>query len=170
MLVQVMASVWTWVLLAVGLGLCVVSIKIKREALIEKYPGQWTDFLLAIPNDYEIYSGPLSVVDVQASRDELLRFSDAPRPALVLEMAVDDLPAPAIRVVGVTSAARYCFGRVPGAVAEQVIGSGLADLVEARLQRVYVADAGFIDITFQLVGPRVKKAQYEEFCKAHATR
>jgi len=61
---------------------------------------------------------------------------------------------------------RYCLGYVPAEVSEQIVGSQMFDVVRPRLEHTYESKDGFIDIIFQVLGPKERKQQYLDFLKA----
>ena len=126
--------------------------------------GRGANFLPPIPKDYQIYNGRLSVAGVEHRRDEAIRFADDADQTLLLEREPDNThDANAIKVIGVSHSKHYFLGYVPKEVAEQIVGSGLVDVVQPRLGRIWRTDGGYVDVTFQIVGPKNRKVQYVEF-------
>lgn len=135
-----------------------------KSAVGSKSAGKGTNFLPSIPKGFQIFEARLSVVGVQYRRDDALRFADDFDQMLALERDPDNVhDANAIKVIGVARGTRRFIGYIPKEVAEQIVGSGLADTVQARLERIWRNESGFVDVTFQIVGPKDKKAQYEDF-------
>ncbi len=129
-----------------------------------KSAGQGTKFLPPIPEGFQIFNGRLAVAGVEHRRDDAIRFAGASDQTLALERESDNThDANAIKIIGVSRGTRCFIGYVPKEVAEQIVGSGLVDAVQPRLERIWRTDNGFVDVTFQIVGPKDKRAQYEDF-------
>lgn len=135
-----------------------------KSAAASKSAGQGTSFLPPIPKGFKIFDARLSVAGIEHRRDDALRFAADYDQTLVLEREPDNAhDANAIRIIGVTRGTRRFIGYVPKDVAEQIVGSGLAEAVQPRLERIWRTNNGFVDITFQIVGPKDRKAQYDDF-------
>ncbi|MBE0615159.1 MAG: HIRAN domain-containing protein [Burkholderiales bacterium] len=129
-----------------------------------KSTGRGTNFLPPIPKGFQIFNARLSVAGIQHRRDDARRFADDSDQTLALEREPENThDANAIKVMGVTRGTRRFIGYVPKEVAEQIVGSALADVVQPRLERIWRTDNGFVDVIFQIVGPKDKKAQYIDF-------
>ncbi|HAL37166.1 MAG TPA: hypothetical protein DCP03_03230 [Polaromonas sp.] len=129
-----------------------------------KSAGRGTNFLPPIPKGFQIFEARLSVAGIEHRRDDALRFADDSDQTLALEREPDNAHDPnAIKVIGIERGTRRFIGYVPKGVAEQIVGSGLTDAVQPRLDRIWRTDSGFVDVTFQIVGPKDKKAQYVDF-------
>lgn len=129
-----------------------------------KSAGRGTNFLPPIPKGFQIFNARLSVAGIEHRRDDALRFADDSDQTLALEREPDNThDANAIKVIGVTRGTRRFIGYVPKEVAEQIVGSGVADVVQPRLERIWRTDNGFVDVIFQIVGPKDKKAQNVDF-------
>lgn len=130
----------------------------------DKSVGHGTNFLPPIAKGFQIFEGRLSVSGVEHRRDDAIHFADDSDQTLALEPEPDNTyDANAIKVIGVSRGTRRFIGYVPKEVAEQIVGSGLLDAVQPRLERIWRTDKGFVDVAFQIVGPKGKKAQYEDF-------
>ena len=125
-----------------------------------------TNFLPPIPKGFRIYSARLSVAGTQYRHADALRFADGSDQALALERESDNThDSNAIRVIGVERGTRWFIGYVPRDEAKQVVGSGLAGVVQGRLERIWRSDDGYIYVGFQIIGPKDRKAQYDDFLK-----
>lgn len=122
------------------------------------------NFLPPIPHGFQIFSHRLSVAGVQHRREDALAFADSTNQVLTLEREDGNAhDANAIKVIGVGGGSRRWIGYVPKEIAEQIVGSGLFDNIQARLERIWRNDGGFVDITFQIVGPKKRKKEYDGF-------
>jgi hypothetical protein len=55
---------------------------------------------------------------------------------------------------------RRFIGYVPKEVSEHIVSSGLINDIQPRLERIWHSETGFVDVMFQLVGPKESKAHY----------
>lgn len=126
--------------------------------------GKGTAFTSPIPKGFQIFAPRLSVAGIQHRRDDALCFADDSDQTLALEPEPGNSHDPnAVKVIGIARGMRRFIGYVPKDVAEQIVGSGLADVVQARLDYISRSGNGFVDVTFQIVGPKDRKAHYDEF-------
>ena len=124
------------------------------------------NFLPPMPKGFQIFAPRLTVAGIQYRIDDAKQFAQGSNQTLALEREPDNAHDPnAFRVVGLWRERRVFIGYVPKAPAEQIVGSGLLESVRARLERIYLGSNGFVDVTFQIVGPKEKKGQYEDFLK-----
>lgn len=133
-----------------------------------KSEGRGTNFLPPIPNGFQIFNARLSVAGIAHRRDDALRFADDSDQTLALEREPGNAyDANAIKVIGVTRGTRRFIGYVPKEVAEEIVASGLADVVQPRLERIWRSGNGFVEVIFQIIGPKDRKtkanAQYDDF-------
>jgi len=106
------------------------------------------------------------VAGLQFRKDEVRKFIRSSQQTVEFEREpTNAADKNAIKVIGVGAGRKYFLGYVPAEVAEQIIGSGLEGVVQARLERAYESDQGFMDIIFQVIGPKVQKQQYMDFFK-----
>jgi hypothetical protein len=122
------------------------------------------NFLPPILEGFQIFEERLSVAGTQHRHDDASTFATDSAQALLLERDLSNPHDPnAIRVIGVGQTCRRFIGYVPKEVAEQIVGSGLSDVVQARLIRIWRSRKRYVDITFQIVGPKSSKATYDGF-------
>ena len=163
---------WLIILAIVGFLLYALTRKAKGDGSATKSlgsgnsAGKGTNFLPPIPKGFQIFASRLSVAGIQYRRDDALRFANDSDQTVALERDSDNPHDPnALKVIGVGREMRRVIGYVPREAAEQIVGSGLADVVQARLERIWCGGDGYVDITFQIIGPKDKKAQFYDFLK-----
>lgn len=129
-----------------------------------KSAGRGTNFLPPIPQGFQIFDARLSVAGIEHHRNDAILFANDSNQTLAMEREPDNThDANAIKVVGISGSARRFIGYVPKDVAAQIVGSGLVDVIQPRLERIWSTDNGFVDVTFQIIGPKSSKAQYADF-------
>ena len=166
---------WPWliVIAIVVLLYCTLSGKNSSSGAAKpspekrKFSEKALDFLPPIPRGFQIFAPCLSVAGIQYRLDDALLFADESDQALALEPEPSNPNDPnALRVIGAARGMRCFIGYVPKEVAEQIVGSGLTNTVQVRLERIWRSGNGYVDVTFQIIGPKDKKAQYDEFLKS----
>lgn len=156
------------ILVAIGILLFLVyvftragSTSKRSSRTAGKTEGRGTNFLPPIPDGYQIFEKRLSVTGIKYRREDALRFANASDQTLAMERdATNAHDANAIKVIGIASGMRHFIGYIPREVSEQIVGSGLADVVRPRLERIWRSGTGYVDVMFQVVGPKEKKSQY----------
>lgn len=122
------------------------------------------DFLPPIPKGFRIYAARLVVAGTQYRHDDARRFAEGSDQTLEFERDPSNPQDPnAIKVIGVDQRERRFIGYVPRGEAEQIVASGLAGVVQGRLERIWRSDDGFIYVRFQVIGPWAMKEQYDDF-------
>jgi len=122
------------------------------------------DFYDPIPAGYQIYIKNAEVVGIKYRKDDFLKFAHSDDQALELEPEPNNpKDQNAIRVIGTTKTGRYFIGYVPKEDARQIANSGLAATVKARLVRIYIGKSGFVDMRWQIVGPKKDKKHFDSF-------
>lgn len=140
-----------------------------KSSADRKPAGRGTSFLPPIPKGFQIFDARLSVAGIQYRREDATRFADDSGQTLALERETGNAhDTNAIKLIGISSNVRRFIGYVPREVAAQIVGSGLADAVQPRLERIWCNNSGFVDVTFQIIGPKDKKAQYDDFLNKSA--
>lgn len=124
-----------------------------------------TSFLPPIPRGYQIFESRLSVAGLQHHKDDAREFAEAATKTLVLEREPSNAhDSNAIKVIGVVDGeTRRAIGYVPREIAEIIVGSGLVDIVQPKLEWSRVSDEGSVDVIFQIIGPKDKKSQYSAY-------
>lgn len=122
------------------------------------------DFLPPIPKGYQIFADRIPIAGIQFRRDDILKFCHSTNQELVLEREPDNEHDPkAIKLFGVASSGRHFIGYVPKELAEQIVATELFAEVKPRLGRIYVSNTGFIDIQYQIIGPKASKKTFDGF-------
>lgn len=115
-----------------------------------------------IPEGYEIVEERLEVAGIKHRKDDARAFANASNGWLELERDPANQYDPnAIKVLGCTKGLfgtkRRFIGFVPKNVAKAIVVGGHANVVRPRLLKTYVGDLGFVEILFQILGPRGSK-------------
>ena len=119
-----------------------------------------------IPEGFQIYEDRLTPAGITFRSDDALAFARSSMGWLELE------PEPgnkydknAIKVIGCTKGLfwtkRRFVGYVPKGVSANLVGRRFLSLVRPRLMNTYVAEDGYIEILFQILGPKGRKKEYE---------
>lgn len=147
-----MELLWFFLLLAV---VCYLFFKKRRKQ------GAF-DFHEPIPTGYQIYIKNAELVGIKFRKDDFLKFANSVDQALELEAEPNNpKDQNAIRVIGTTRTGRYFIGYVPKEDARQIVNSGLASSVKARLVRIFIGKNGFIDMRWQILGPKKDKKHFD---------
>jgi hypothetical protein len=129
--------------------------------------GYSENFLPPLPKGFRIYESYLSVAGIQKRKEELHRFAHGSDQSLeLIREPSNAYDTNAIKVIGNSSGMQSFIGYVPKDTAEQVIKSGLFEIVKPRLSRIYVGTNGFADVQFQIIGPKEMKKQYDDVLNA----
>lgn len=117
-----------------------------------------------IPAGCQIYEARIQVAGLLHQKANAIRFVRSPAEhTLVFENdRANSYDRNAIKVIGVAGSTRYHVGFVPADIAKRLANTSLANVVQARLERAYVGHNDYIDIIFQIVGPKVRKKQYAD--------
>ena len=126
-----------------------------------------TEYHLAeqpIPAGFQIYEERLEAAGVQFYKAQATAFA---RNGGALEFQREPHnphDANAIALVGCYkgwfSLKREVIGHVPKEVAAQLAKSGLAAQVRPRLLKTWIGDTGYVEIMFQIIGPKDRFADY----------
>ena len=117
-----------------------------------------------IPDGFENFSS-VSVVGIQQKKKTALKFARNRNQSLELEREPDNKQDPnAIKVVGRSKGLIFgdqaSIGYVPRELASCIVEGGFWGSVEPRLQRIYIGDDEYIEVEFQLLGPREEKKAF----------
>nr|WP_249185864.1 HIRAN domain-containing protein [Burkholderia ambifaria] len=122
-------------------------------------------FLPPIPKGFQIFAGHgvgISVVGIQYRRRDALRFAAGSDQALLFEREPHNPQDPnAIKVIGVCRSSRDFIGYVPRDLASQLVESELTEIVQPRLISIWCSGGGYVDIAFQIVGPKERKIDFD---------
>lgn len=121
-------------------------------------------FLPPIPSGYQIYAPNVPVAGIQYRKDEAMRFAKSSNQELDLQREpTNEQDSNAIKLIGVSGSSNYFIGYLPKELSAQIGGTGLFDVVKPRLARVYVGENGFLDIQYQIIGPKAEKKKFDAF-------
>lgn len=117
-----------------------------------------------IPLGYRIYEQHPEIAGIQFRKENALSFANANNQSLKLQRDASNEHDPnAIRIIGVAEGKEYFIGFVPKEIALQIAKTNFLELIKPRLVRIYVSAKGFIDIQYQILGPKAEKARYDAF-------
>lgn len=119
-----------------------------------------------IPDGFQIYEERLEVAGLTHRKAGAARFARGKQRALEWE------PEPgnrydknAIRLIGchkgIFLTKRTLLGYVPKEVANTLVERGFVEDAQPRLLKTYVSDGGFVEILFQIVGPKARISDYK---------
>jgi len=120
-----------------------------------------------IPNGYQIYAELLEVKGITSKKKHARRFAKANRKWLELEADPhNEYDKNAIEVVGCWESLfgikRRSIGFVPKEVSKLIAEKGFSDRVLPRLYKTYLGDSGFVEVEFQLLGPKGEKDAFSK--------
>ncbi|MBY0445702.1 MAG: hypothetical protein K2Q15_10890 [Burkholderiales bacterium] len=120
--------------------------------------------LTDIPDGMQIFEDRLPVAGISYQAEAAARFvQDAD---LWIEFERDHLNVHdknAIKVIGCAGygrSARYFLGYVPAEIAAKIVEKGYFDQVKPRLLKTYLSEGGYVEILFQLLGLKGRRAAY----------
>ena len=122
----------------------------------------------SIPDGFVIFEERLEVAGIQFRKDKALVFVKNPE-GCWLEVERDEnnkYDKNAIKVIGCRKGLfgtnRYFIGYVPKEISRRIVKGGFWGLVTPRLLKTYVSDTGFIEILFQVLGPRENRNRFKQ--------
>ncbi|WP_396189724.1 HIRAN domain-containing protein [Flavobacterium sp.] len=122
------------------------------------------EFSDPIPAGYQIYNKSAQLVGIKYRKDDFLKFAHSDEQALEIELEPGNPKDPnAIKVIGTTKTGRYFIGYLPKEDARQIVNSGLAASVKARLMQIYIGKNGYVDMRWQIIGPKKDKKHFDSF-------
>lgn len=119
-----------------------------------------------IPEGFQIFESRLEVEGTSFRREDATSFAESSTQWLELERDIGNKhDKNAIKVIGCSKGfffgtKRRFIGYIPKDVSKLVVGNGFWGQVQPRLLKTYVGSRGFIEILFQLLGPKSKKFKY----------
>ncbi|NMM10842.1 MAG: hypothetical protein HHJ16_11295 [Polaromonas sp.] len=126
--------------------------------------GSGKSFLPPMPSGYQIFAKNLPVAGIQHRKEEALKFAKSSNPVLSLERELHNkFDSNAIKLIGLSGSTQYFIGYLPKEISAQIIGTGMYENVKARLGRIYISNNDFLDIQYQVIGPKADKKQFNEF-------
>ncbi len=135
------------------------SIRIKKYHLRE--PEQ------KIPEGFQIYDERLEVAGIQHRRDAAAQFVNQANQWLEFESEpLNSYDSNAIKILGCyqqnIEEIKLHVGYVPASVAKQITDFA-ADECKARLLKTYIGESGYVEILFQVLGPKERIQEYASF-------
>lgn len=126
--------------------------------------GSGKSFLPPMPTGYQIFAKNLPVAGIQHRKDEALKFAKSSNQELNLQREPsNEFDSNAIKLIGLSGSNQYFIGYLPKELSAQIIGTGMFENVKARLGRIYISNNDFLDIQYQVIGPKVDKKKFDEF-------
>ncbi|MDP1563581.1 MAG: hypothetical protein Q8M16_19555 [Pirellulaceae bacterium] len=118
-----------------------------------------------IPHGFQVFEDRLEVAGVSFRKADAVSFSKSKIKWLELEREIgNNHDKNAIQVYGCTKGffgtKRRLIGYVPSVIAEQLVTNGFFGQIQPRLLKTYVGDQGFVEILFQILGPKGQKYKY----------
>lgn len=118
-----------------------------------------------IPDEFQIFEERLEVAGVSFQKEEATAFASAADGWLELERDIGNKhDRNAIKVVGCSKGffgtKRRFIGYVPKEVSRAIVEGGYLGQIRPRLLKTYVGDRGFVEILFQILGPKGKKYDF----------
>ncbi len=135
----------------------------KKERSISP-KGIGKNFLPSMPNGYQIFTDNYPIAGMLYRKDEAIKFSKSSDQELKLQREPSNVyDANAIKLIGVSASGDYLIGYLPKELSEQIIETGLFECVKVRLKRIYIGNYDFLDIQYQIIGPKEEKKKFDEF-------
>lgn len=123
-------------------------------------------FLPPIPNGYQIFAQDLPVAGMFYRTEEAMNFAMSSNQELMLEREPSNkFDTNAIKLIGLSGATQYFIGYLPKELSAQIIGTDMFEKVKARLASIHLSGGEYLDIEYQLIGPKVDKKKFDEFLK-----
>lgn len=121
-----------------------------------------------IPDGYEIFEERLEVSGIQYRKNDALAFATK-TDGIWLEFEREEnnkYDRNAIKIIGCSKelfvAKKSFVGYVPKEIAKLIIEGGFWEQVKPRLLKIYVGKQDFVEILFQLLGPKGKKYDFKQ--------
>ncbi len=120
-----------------------------------------------IPEGFQIFEERLEVAGVGFRREDAAAFATAKENWLEFERDPEnEHDQNAIKVIGCNKGffgtKRRFIGYVPKEIARTIVEGGYWGQVRPRLLKTYVGDQGFVEILFQVLGPKGKKKEFRD--------
>ena len=140
--------------------------KNEKQKANAKRPAIAKNTMEPIRKQHQIYEQNTSVQGIQHTKDDCNRFIEDGNLRLRLEKEPNNrVDKNAIKVIGIGAKSEYFLGYVPQNIALKISTTECFDYIYPRIIKVYRSEQGYIDITFQIVGKKDKKSQYDDFEK-----
>ncbi len=120
-----------------------------------------------IPDGFQIFEERLEVAGVGFQKEDAAAFATEKDGWLELERDTGNRHDPnAIKVFGCNKGffgtKRRFIGYVPKEVSRAIAEGGYLGQIRPRLLKTYVGDQGFVEILFQVLGPKGKKYEFRQ--------
>lgn len=120
-----------------------------------------------IPDGFQILEERLEVAGVSFQKEDAAAFASATGGWLELERDLGNKhDRNAIKVIGCNKGffgtKRRFIGYVPKEVSQAIVEGGYLGQIRPRLLKTYVGDRGFVEILFQVIGPKGKKYEFRQ--------
>lgn len=120
-----------------------------------------------IPEGFQIFEERLEVAGIAYRKAEATRFIRGKNLWLELEREPSNKhDKNAIKVIGCSKGffgtKRFFLGYVPQQVASAIVEGGFWGKVVPRLLKTYLSDRGFVEVLFQILGPKGQKYEYKQ--------
>lgn len=117
-----------------------------------------------MPAGFQVYIKHCTVAGIHINKEAARAFIAGKNHQLEFEPEPDNQTDKyAIKVFGTSSGARHFLGYVPKGYAEHIVGAGVQAIVIPRINRVFSSEKGAVDIRFQLIGPKSRKKQFDQY-------
>lgn len=119
-----------------------------------------------IPEGFQIFEDRLEVAGVSFRRADSASFANSRNGWLELEREHSNKhDKNAIKVIGCSrtpfGAKRRFIGYVPKDVAKRIVEGGFWGRIQPRLLKTYVGEGEYVEILFQILGPKGQKFQFK---------
>jgi len=119
-----------------------------------------------IPEGLQIFEDRLEVAGIADRREDARAFARGRALCLQFEREASNQHDPnAIRIIGrrkgLFRVRKHFIGYVPRAVAAAIVTGGYYERVVPRLLKTYVGDTGFVEVLFQVLGPKGERLRYK---------
>lgn len=123
-----------------------------------------TSFDSPIPKDRQIFAKHMPVAGLGYRKKEALNFAKSNNQSLSLQKDdSNEHDSNAIKLIGISGSTNYFVGYLPKELAAQIAGTGLFDCLTVRLVRIFIGNDDFLDIHYQIIGPKDEKKKFDDF-------
>lgn len=124
-----------------------------------KYGGR--SLLTPLPKGFQIYADGDRPAGMQHYKSNAAAFVQSRDQRVELEPdPANPHDKNAIKVIGVCADGVFHIGYLPADLAAQLSRAGLVSDVRGRLDRVYQGTDGYLEIKYQVIGPRAQMAKF----------
>ena len=120
-----------------------------------------------IPDGFQVFEERLEVAGISFQKEDAAAFATAKDGWLELERDLGNKHDPnAIKVIGCNKSffgtKRRFIGCVPKEVSRAIVEGGYLGQIRPRLLKTYFGDRGFVEVLFQVLGPKGKKYEFRQ--------